>query len=301
MSPAGRRIALVVNPTAGSGRSRRAAEVVGARLAAAGEQVEILEGVDGPDALRLCRAAVADRVDALIAVGGDGMAHLVLQACAGTMTAMGIVPTGTGNDLANALGLPRKDPVASADLLISAPVRQVDAVRCGSAWFACVLGAGFDGAVNDRANRMRWPRGRRRYDLAVVAELRTYQPGRYRLTLDGVTSEVEAMLIAVGNAPSYGGGMRVCPDADLTDGLVDVVVVGPLSRARFLRLFPGVFRGTHVRDPAVQVSRAREVTIEGPTRTVYADGEPVGALPVTCVVEPGALRVAGAPARSTPT
>ncbi len=295
MSPAGRRIALVVNPTAGSGRSRRAAEVVRGRLDAAGDQVEILEGVDGADALQLCRAAVADRVDALVAVGGDGMAHLVLQACAGTMTAIGIVPTGTGNDLANALGLPRKDPAASADLLVTAPVREIDAVRVGAAWFACVLGAGFDGAVNDRANRMRWPRGRRRYDLAVVAELRTYRPGHYRLTLDGVSSEVEAMLIAVGNAPSYGGGMRVCPDADLTDGLVDVVVVGPLSRARFLRLFPGVFRGTHVRDPSVRVQRAREVTIEGPERTVYADGELIGALPVTCVVEPGALRVIGAP------
>jgi diacylglycerol kinase (ATP) len=158
------------------------------------------------------------------------------------------------------------------------------------------LGVGFDGAVNDRANGMRWPRGRRRYDLAVVAELRTYRPGRFTLELDGVRSDVDAMLIAVGNAASYGGGMKVCPDASMTDGLLDVTVVGPMSRLRFLRLFPQVFRGTHVANPEVTVARAREVRIEGPAGTnAYADGEPIGALPLTCAVRPGALRVIGAP------
>jgi len=292
-----RRLAVVVNPTSGKGRSAAAADVVEQRLRSAGVQVERVEGVDGPDALRLCRTAAAEGVDGIVAVGGDGMAHLALQACVGTATGLGIVPTGTGNDLANALGLPVGEPSASADLLLSAPDRRIDAVRAGTGWYACVLGAGFDGAVNDRANRMRWPRGRRRYDLAVVAELRTYRPVRYTLTLDGVPREVDAMLIAVGNAPSYGGGMRVCPDALLDDGLVDVVVVGPMARTRFLRLFPSVFRGTHVQDRAVTVSRAREVQIEGTVGTnVYADGELAGALPLTCSVEPGALRVMGAPA-----
>ncbi len=291
------RFAVVVNPTAGRGRSSAAARVVPERLRAGGAQVEVLVGTDGPDALRLCRKAVTDGVDGLVAVGGDGMAHLALQACAGTATALAIVPTGTGNDLAVALGLPRGDPAASADLILSAPPRQIDAVRAGQEWFACVLGVGFDGAVNDRANRMRWPRGRRRYDLAVVAELRTYRAGRFRLTLDGVAHDVEAMLVALGNAPSYGGGMRVCPDADLTDGLLDVVVVGPMSRLRFLRLFPSVFRGTHVSDRAVTVHRAREVTIASDeAHTPYADGEALGHLPLTCRVDPGALRVLGSPA-----
>ena len=295
------RLALVVNPTSGQGRARSTADAVAAQLRAGGTEVEVLIGADGADALRLCHAAVADGFDGLVAVGGDGMAHLALQACAGTATGLGIVPTGTGNDLANALGMPRRDPTRSAALLLSAPARQVDAVRVGDGWYACVLGAGFDGAVNDRANRMRWPRGRRRYDLAVLAELPTYRPDRYRLVLDGVVRAVDALLIAVGNAPSYGGGMRVCPNADLTDGLVDVVVVGPMSRGRFLRLFPSVFKGTHVRDRAVTVMRAREVRIEGPPRTVYADGEPVGVLPLTCSVVPGALRVLGSPGTALPT
>ncbi|MBK5307794.1 MAG: diacylglycerol kinase [Frankiaceae bacterium] len=291
------RVSLVVNPTSGRGRAAAAADLAQARLSAAGHDVRRLQGTSGPDAERLCHEAVADGVDVLVAVGGDGMVHLALQACAGTSTALGIVPTGTGNDLARALSLPLGDPGASADLLVAGSRRQVDAVRCGDRWWACVLGTGFDGAVNDRANRMHWPRGRRRYDIAVVAELRSYRPTRFVLELDGVRSEVDAMLVALGNAPSYGGGMKVCPGARIDDGLLDVVVVGPLSRRRFLWLFPRVFKGTHVSDASVTVHRAREVRLDGPpTATAYADGERIGGLPLLSTVVPGALRVIGVPA-----
>ncbi|GAC1443753.1 MAG: diacylglycerol kinase [Mycobacteriales bacterium] len=290
-------IAIVANPTSGKGSSAAAADVVEARLAAAGHGVTRLQGLDGPDASRLCRSAVSDAVDAIVAVGGDGMSHLALQACAGTSTALGIVPTGTGNDLARALGLPLGDPAASAELLVHGAVRSIDAVTCSQQWYGCVLGVGFDGAVNDRANRMRWPRGRRRYDLAVLAELVRYRPVPFHLTLDGDTREVvDAMLIAVGNAPSYGGGMRVCPGAVLDDGLLEVVVVGPMTRRHFLRMFPKVFAGTHVNDPAVTVHKAREVRIDGPARaTAYADGELLGVPPLVCTARPAALRVIGVP------
>ena len=287
----------MVNPTSGKGRAAAAADVVTAGLTAAGHVVDRLVGVDGSHAERLCRDAVAGGADALVAVGGDGMAHLALQACAGTATALGIVPTGTGNDLASALGLPIGDPSASTALLLEGRVRTIDAVRCGDRWWASVLGTGFDGAVNDRANRMSWPRGRRRYDLAVLAELRSYRPGHFTLDIDGLRSEVDAMLVAIGNAPSYGGGMKVCPHAQLDDGLLDVVVVGPLTRRRFLRLFPRVFKGTHVTDSSVTVYRGREVRLDGPaTATAYADGERIGTLPLTSTVHAGALRVIGAPA-----
>jgi diacylglycerol kinase (ATP) len=290
------RFSLVVNPTSGKGRSAAAADIATAGLTSAGHTVDRLVGVDGAYAERLCRVAVGNDVDAVVAVGGDGMAHLALQACAGTATALGIIPTGTGNDLATALDLPVADPHASTALLVDGAVRTIDAVRCGDVWWACVLGSGFDAAVNDRANRMRWPRGRRRYDLAILAELRSYRPGRFVLDVDGMRAEVEAMLVALGNAPSYGGGMKVCPGAVLDDGLLDVVVVGPLTRRRFLRLFPRVFAGTHVTDPSLTVYRGREVRLEGPAgATASADGEPMGPLPLTCTVEPGALRVIGVP------
>ena len=288
------RVALVVNPASGKGRAGRAADVVEQHLRAAGTSVVRVVGTDGPDAARLCRDAVAQGADALVAVGGDGMAHLALQAVAGTPTGLGLVPTGTGNDLARALGLPLGDPARSAQLLLTATPRQVDAVRCGDLWWACVLGTGFDAATNDRANRMRFPRGRRRYDVAVVAELVSYRPKRFLLVLDGVPRQVDAMLVAVGNAPSYGGGMRVCPDARLDDGLLDVVVIGEMTRRRFLRLFPSVFRGGHLAAPEVWTGRAREVRIEGDA-SVYADGEALDRLPLTTTVVPGALRVIGAP------
>jgi diacylglycerol kinase (ATP) len=288
------RLSLVVNPASGKGRAAQAASIVRARLEQGGKTVEQVVGTDGADAERLCRAAVAGGVDALVAVGGDGMVHLGLQACAGTGTPLAIVPTGTGNDLARALDLPAADPAASAELILAGEVRTIDAVRCDEVWWACVLGTGFDAAVNDRANRMRWPRGRRRYDLAILAELRSYRPGRFSVHVDGVRSDVEAMLVAIGNAPSYGGGMRVCPEARLDDGLLDVVVVGPLSRRRFLRLFPRVFAGTRVSDASVTVQRGREVRIEG-VASAYADGERLGSLPLTSTVVPGALRVLGVP------
>ena len=184
---------------------------------------------------------------------------------------------------------------AGATILSILLPAKVDAVQTDSGvWWACVLGAGFDAAVNDRANRMSWPRGRRRYDLAVVAELGSYRPLPFVLHLDGERVEADAMLVALGNAPSYGGGMKVCPGAVMDDGLLEVVIVGPMSRTTFLRLFPRVFTGRHVTHPSVQVRRAASVSLQAPSANAYADGEPLGALPITSTVHPGALRVVGA-------
>jgi diacylglycerol kinase (ATP) len=283
------RVAVLVGPKAGKGRSPQAA----ARLLELVPGAWVLDAGSRDDALKQSALAVQQGLDVLVAIGGDGTAHLALQAVAGTATALAIVPTGSGNDLAVHLGVPTTVERTAAAIL-AGDATAVDAVQVGEGWFACVLGTGFDAAVNERANAMCWPKGRRKYDLATVLELRTYRPQDLVLTLDGVRHDVSVMLVALGNARSYGGGMRVCPGADLTDGLLDVVVVGPLSRRRFLRLFPRVFKGTHVSDPSVQVHRAREVLLEGPPLAVYADGEAFGHLPLTCRVVPGALRVVGA-------
>jgi diacylglycerol kinase (ATP) len=167
-------------------------------------------------------------------------------------------------------------------------------------WFACVLSAGFDAVVNERANLMRWPRGRSRYNLALLRELAVLKPIAYRLTLDGVVSETRAVLVAVGNNVSLGGGMRVVPDAKLDDGLLDVLVVQPLSRTAFLRIFPRVFKGTHVSDVRVSITHARSIRIEADAVVAYADGERIGPLPIDVELVPGALRVL-APATATAT
>lgn len=288
-------VALLVNPTAGKGRAITVVANVASRLRRAGANVTILIGHDAVEALELTRQAVADGVDAVVALGGDGMVNLALNAVAGTDTPLGIVPAGTGNDLAASLKLPVKDPIAATDVvtdrLLHGSAWPMDAVRVGEAWFGCVLGAGFDSRVNDRANRMSWPRGRMRYNLAMLAELRVFHPVAFRITLDGAPWETEAMLVAVGNAKSYGAGMLICPDADLTDGLVDVTVIGPVSKRELLKTFPKVFKGTHVSHPAVTTRRAKVVGLEAEGVSAYADGEFLAALPIICECVPGAVRI----------
>jgi len=234
-------------------------------------------------------------VDALVALGGDGMANLALQAVAGTTTPLGIIPAGTGNDLAAALGMPSADPSAAArlvaELLQGLGPRPMDAVSTAYGWYGCVLGAGFDSRVNDRANRMTWPKGKARYNIAMLAELRVFTPVPFLVTIDGEVLETEAMLVAVGNAPTYGAGIRVCPDAVIDDGLLDVTILGPVSKVEFLRVFPKVYSGGHRDHPAVRMLRGREVRIEAQGVNAYADGEFHGALPLTCTVMPGAVQV----------
>jgi diacylglycerol kinase (ATP) len=283
------RAALLVGPTSGRGQGPAEAAAFEAVVPSAVR----LQGSSRDEVLAAARAAVADGLDVLVAVGGDGTAHLALQAVAGTSTALAIVPTGTGNDLAHSLGVPDSGADA-ARAALAGDVTEVDAVQVGDRWFGCILGTGFDAAVNERANRMRWPRGRRRYDLAIVLELRTFRPQPVVLTLDGTRLERSVMLVALGNARSYGGGMQMCPDARLDDGLLDVVVVNRLTRRRLLALFPRLLKGTHVTDAAVEVLHAREAVLDGPGLAVYADGEAFGHLPVTCTVVPRAVRVVGA-------
>lgn len=288
-------IALLVNPTAGKGRAAGMVARVTERLRGGGANVAILVGRDAEDASALARQAVSDGVDAVVALGGDGMVHLALNVVAGTTTPLGIIPAGTGNDLAATLQLPTKDPAAAADALVAKlngpGARPVDAVRVGEKWFGCVLGAGFDSRVNDRANRMSWPRGRMRYNLAILAELRVFRPLPFVLELDGERWETEAMLVAVGNAKSYGAGMKVTPDAEIDDGVVDVQVLGPVSKPEFLKTFPKVFKGTHVSHPAVTIKRAKVVSLTSPGVTAYADGEYLADLPIVCETVPGAVQI----------
>ncbi|MFD3501084.1 diacylglycerol kinase [Streptomyces sp. NPDC058678] len=291
-------ITLFVNPTAGRGRGAHAAQPAASAVRAAGFSVRTVVGANAEHALTRARAAVADGTGALIAVGGDGMANLALQAVAGTRTPLGLVAVGTGNDFARALGLPVRDPAAAgrliADALKGARIRDVDLGRADGRWFGTVLASGFDSRVNDRGNRMRWPTGRLKYDLAMLAELAAFRPCPYRITLDdGGVREVEATLVAVGNGSSYGGGMRICPGADLTDGLFDVTVVGDCSRTTLLRVFPTVYRGRHVDHPKVTVLRAAKVEIAAQGITGYADGEPLGPLPLTARCMPAAVRIVG--------
>jgi diacylglycerol kinase (ATP) len=260
-------------------------------LTSGGLAVRELTGGDIRESQALAREAVESGAGALVVVGGDGMVHLGLQAVAGRDVPFGVIPAGGGNDFARALGIPFKDPVAAADVVIGGHERKVDLGRAGDTWFGCVVAAGFDARVNDRANRMRWPRGRMRYNLAMLAELGVFRPVPYVLELDGERWETSAMLVTIGNAPSYGGGMKVIPDARLDDEMLDVMVVKPISKVRFLRVFPKVYSGTHVHLPYVEVRRARTIRAQAPGITAYVDGERLAPLPLTFEAMPAAVRV----------
>ncbi|TFV77580.1 sphingosine kinase [Blastococcus sp. CT_GayMR19] len=289
-------VAVLISPAAGRGRARALSRAVLETLRAGGLEPQVLPATTGAEAERQAAEAVAAGTGAVVAVGGDGAAHAALQAVAGTTTPLAVVPAGTGNDLALALGVPQGAVAAAravAEDLGAGDVRTVDAGRTGDRWWATVLCCGFDSAVTDRANRLRWPRGRRRYDVAILAELAALRPRRLTLVLDGETSTVPVTLVAVGNTSWYGGGMKVCPGADPADGLFDVTVVGPLTRLELVRQRPRLTAGTHVENAAVTVHRAARVELSSPGVTTYADGELVAPLPAVAECVPGALRIVG--------
>jgi len=297
------RVTLLTNPASGHGSAPHAAERAVARLQRRGVDVVAIAGTDADHARRLVEAALDRGMDALVVVGGDGIVSLALQVLAQGEVPLGIIPAGTGNDHAREFRIPTKDPEAAADVVADAILgadgagtRVIDLGRIRGAdgtdrWFGTVMAAGFDSLVTDRTNRMRWPHGRMRYNLAMVTELSKLRLLPFRLSFDGRELETELTLAALGNTRSYGGGMRICPHADPGDGLLDVTMVATASRTKLVRLFPTVFKGTHVELDEVRTERAHTVTVDCPGINAYADGEYVCPLPVEVSAVPGALRI----------
>jgi diacylglycerol kinase (ATP) len=288
-----RRIALVVNPASGVGRAARLAPVVADRLGASAT-VDVHQGASPGESAALLRA-VAGACDAVVVLGGDGIVHQAAQALALGDTPLGIIAAGTGNDVADTLGLPR-DPLAAADVVLAAldaaSVRRIDLGHTDEKqWWVTVLCAGFDSAVTERANRMRWPQGPRRYDIAIAAELVRLAPRPFRLELDGAVLEAPAIMVEIGNGPQYGGGKKITAGARMDDGTFLVTVVAPVSRATFVRLAPTLPEAGHLAHPAVTQHVARTVRVSAPDTIGYADGERIGPLPLTSVCVPGALAV----------
>lgn len=298
MTPALRRIVLVANPAAGRGRAGRILPTVTQALrdTLPDADLRVVTATDVQHSEDACRVAAAE-ADAVLVLGGDGMAHLGLNACADAGVPLGVLPAGTGNDLCRGLGLPLRISDAVA-VLANGTHRTVDLAHvtkpdATARWVGCVVSSGFDSRVALRTSAMTVSLGRLAYAWSALAELRTFAPLRYRLVLDGQPRELDSMAVFVANAEFFGGGMRAAPGADVTDGLLDLTVIHPVSRAVLLRLLPSLYSGRFVRHPEVEQLRAREVIVDGDGLIGSGDGELLGDVPFTVTSAPGALRVCG--------
>lgn len=286
-------IRFLVNPAGGRGRVRRALPRLRELAARAGAVLE--ESRSAAHLSALAARAAAEGARRVLVAGGDGTVNRAVQALAGTDTALGVVPLGSGNDLAASLGVPQ-DPAAAVARALTAPVRRIDLGRAEGRCFAGVAGAGFDSVVTDFANRgIRWLKGSPVYLYAVLHTLATFCPPRARVAWEGGSFEGRIMLAVLANTPRFGGGMRVAPGARLDDGLLDLVLVKAVSRSTFLRIFPRVYRGRHLTHPAVLTASTPWAHLSlAPPIPVYGDGEPLVPMPragVRFEVVPGGLLV----------
>ena len=316
------RIALLSNPSSGRGRHSAADDVARQALIEAGHEVLHVRGSSYEQARHAGRALLGDgprrNVEALVVVGGDGMVHLGVDIVATTGVPLGIVATGTGNDIARHFGLPSRDAAASTRLINQAlsgegAIKATDAIYASRPdgtllapqrrWSLAVVSAGVDAAVNARANTLTWPAREGRYVRALAAELAALAPYGYRVTTDENTWEGPALLLAVANTRYIGGGMDLAPQADPADGLLEVLRLDPVSRVHLVALFRRLSQGTHLTDPAVHVERSRSIIIEAldertgrdrglrPPPPPFADGEPLAELPLRLEAVPDAVQL----------
>ena len=274
--------AIVINPVSGGGKGAVLGREVAGYFAAKGLPYQIITSTTAQrlqKSLKEFLDSHSSLCQGVIAVGGDGLAHLVMQLVTPRAIAFTVIPAGTGNDFVRALGWPLDSITKQLDSVTTEEPKKIDLGLVDSEWFGAILSTGFDSVVNEKANGMKWPKGPMKYNAAIAMELPKFRPMQFTIGLDNNSIQTEAMLIAVANGSSYGAGMLVCPDARMDDGLFDVMVLRPVSKLEFIKVFPKVFKGAHVDHPKVDIYRSKRVSLAAPA-IAYADGERVGTLPV---------------------
>ena len=272
---------LLINPKSGSGRGNKVGKLVKQELKALGIQYLDVSADSVQKSQENLRSKLkgSEKFEGLFLIGGDGTVNLAVQELVGSGLGIALIPAGTGNDFARTLNLKLKNPEQLIKYYISNKPSLIDVGKVGEKYFVDVLSTGFDSMVNERANAMKRIKGRAKYNISILLVLSTFKPKSYRFSIDGFSFESKAMLIAVSNGICYGGGMKVTPDAKIDDGLFDILILSPVSKFEFLKVFPKVFSGKHTTHPAVKILRGRSVEIDSDA-VAYADGERVGPLPV---------------------
>ena len=278
---------LAINPTSGRGKGSVVGQQVANFLSERKIQYRIVTGANALQFQENLRRE-SSSASLIIAVGGDGLLHMAIQIAAHENLPLVTIPAGTGNDFVRALGWDPEKPLEPLWSAINSAATFIDLGNVDGEYFGAIASTGFDSIVNERANKMRFPKGPAKYNVAMALELPRFKPLEYRFVIDGKSYEREAMLIAAGNGSSYGGGMLVCPNADLQDGLLDLMILNPVSKREFVMIFPSVYEGKHIEHPQVEIIRAKEIYIEAEA-VCYADGERIGPMPATISVAEKAL------------
>lgn len=285
------KVSLLVNPQAGRGKAVTVAEEVQRLLGELNTECELLIPEDRKGVEKELEKSLNSGIERLVAIGGDGLIHQAVNILAGSDTALGIIPVGTGNDFARSLRLDSGELFEKTEKALL-PAVKVDLIKCDSHFVATSVICGFPADVNLRANQLRFPKGSSSYTLATLMELPLMSPSSYELKLDGESFFIEAAAVVVANSSYFGGGMKICPDADPSDGLLDVCVIGNVGKFDLLRSFLKVRTGDHVDHPKVSIFKASEIELKG-SGIVRGDGEQVGDLPMKFAVEKSILNVAG--------
>ena len=280
---------IAINPHSGNGRGSDVAAEVIRYLSLHDISYRSIAAASAEELTAALAREINDKsYQGLIAVGGDGLAHLVMQLCVPAHLPFAIIPAGTGNDFVRTLGWSLDHIEPLLERITTSDPTPIDLGNVDSEWFGAILSTGFDSIVNERANSLKWPSGPQRYNVAIALELPRFKPATYEITCDGESFTTEAMLVAIGNGKSYGGGMNICPQAQINDGLFDVIILEPVSKVEFLKVFPRVYSGTHITHPKIRSMRAKKVTISAKA-VAYADGERIGPAPISaeCVKDAG--------------
>lgn len=276
---------IVLNQSAGKRKALKLANQFTVLLSNANLQFTLIDEKSYAKTIEKLKAYLStNSYSTVIAVGGDGLVNLCLQYLAQSGVTLGVIPAGTGNDFARAVGVNKMSITEIFNLYTKTAAVEIDLghVKSNSSerWFVQVLSTGFDAEVNSRANKIKWPRGKSKYTIATVKTLARFKPIDYKIDIDATKFDQSAMLLTIANGETYGGGMRICPGASNSDGIFEVLLVRPVSRFVLLTIFPKVFKGNHIPHRKIDTYRARVVTISAPTSS-YADGEYVAHLPIT--------------------
>ena len=282
---------IFINPTSAGGKATSARDEISSELDRLGVDYDIHMTKSLKDLIETTRIGLASDYSNFIAVGGDGTLHHMVNVLAGSNKNLGVIPMGSGNDIAINLGIP--DDIKKCCKIISEQnIGKLDLGLINDKhYYLCIAGSGFDSEVNDLANNTRYPvKGPSKYTYSVYKTLITFSSKEFRVTYNDDERSIYGMMIACANLSSYGGGMKIAPDASPSDGLFDVCIIKKMSKLHFIKVFPKVFEGKHTDDPCVEIFRTRELRLESNYDfSVFADGEYICKLPAVFKVIPGKL------------